>query len=1104
MAGPYDIFITIGQSNSYSSYHRNLALDTGHSRIFQMMYNEVSPNTGPWTISQVTGEPLSYDNGSPPFPAEGPPVGHVLAFCRDYYLPNRLQPGRNILIIPCSLGGTGFSSVPSIGWGTDTNGVWGNAHERTINRVNAAMAANPGSVIKACLVQRGEEDAFPVGDWYPDGTDTGYYHIPGNEWHWFRDYTIAEAADFRARWTGGADVPFLYGRMSPSYITKNGYMPQSDYATSRIEEFVSNCAQIDATGLTSDNLQLDGVQDVYGGNQGDSEGAWYIHFDAISQRGGTENGRTETNPFSKRYWESYLTLEDDPPAPSDWVESRVRIGTGGWVVGGCISDDGSTVCAWGDVWGAFILNDTTGEWEDMMHQDRVPSSIVHVGNQSLASGALGVAVAPNEPTTIYVLIGCNETGVGWAMRVLKSVDRGATFTLTTNFAPGSQGSGNGIWRVYGPKIAVDPLNSEKVIVGLQNYGNPADGGTYLTTDGGTTWVNQNALGLPKAAINLAMTGLIFDKSIGVGGVSQDIFAYSGGNGLYRSRAGANWTQIADIATVPHVASAKQSKSGGPVYFAGENVPAAMRMGWRYYDNELVVLSPPDWPTTSCLIPSPTNIDNVVAMMPGGGVNISYDMGETWTGWSDYYINGATLTSSEIPWLSVTGGAGYQSTTNAVIDTSSGKFRSGKLIIFGGNGITLSDQIVPASGQISANCSFQTKGIELLNASQAQHPPGGKFLLTVQDRRAFFRGDSELQTYPSHHGFPKWNAGAIEYGSDCTWAKSNPNFLVGVAGKDSNDEGFSLDGGMTWNAWPTEPPRDQGPGVWVNGCMAAATDQNIIWWPTNRLAPFYTKDRGASWQYLNVGGDSGPGDWNYDNHWANWLWRRILDADNVNIGTYLLNLIGISNPTATAKAGLWLSNNLGDTWTKIHNGNLYNWQTHPKLRHVNGVGGAYIMTDGGQDSWAGELRKIVVAGGGTGTGAPTIAAYPGVIRCIDFGIGKLMSGKNWPRLWFVGWLNPTDTSTMDSSPNEYGVYYTDDADLANPTWTRVSAVGAPARHLDGVTCMAASPDTADLVVLGYGQSGFVEISRGMVVEPPSPSGTYIRSPYRRGGFRQGLL
>lgn len=297
----YDIFINIWQSNNFSSYGYDAARDVGHSRIFQM---EKGPGVG--VISQVTGEPLSYGGAATVDPTTGPPVGHILAFCRDYYLPNRLQPARKILIIPNAAGGTGYSSG-------DHWGVGKAYHEDTIVRVNAAMALPGTNVIKACLCQGGEAD---------------YFGAP----LYFRNNVIAEVADFRARWTNGSGVPFLFGQVSPNWWqpepkyeawktatfggwasrpwssapryseAATGYKTDTSIDLENMATYVANSASVSSIGLTTKNWNLTispppTHEDWYGT-------AEYIHFDAESQRGSA----TQTNPLSKRYWTAYQTL----------------------------------------------------------------------------------------------------------------------------------------------------------------------------------------------------------------------------------------------------------------------------------------------------------------------------------------------------------------------------------------------------------------------------------------------------------------------------------------------------------------------------------------------------------------------------------------------------------------------------------------------------------------------------------------------------------------------------------------------------------------------------------------------------------------------------
>ena len=304
----YDIFVSFGQSNNFSSYHRDLAVDIGHARIFQMENNATDATlAGP--ITQVTGEPLSYPGAVNPAQPDGPPIGNILAFCRDYYLPNRLQATRNILIVPCGIGGVGFSNyfnagTPPPGWGI-VGGVGGLYHERCITRVNAAVAAMPGSIIKGCFCHMGEADASWIAPKFPNGTTTSYYsNLEGTTptmgvYESFRDYMVAAVADFRARWTGGSGVPFLFGQMSQGYVGFYGYKGGAMKAIEDMATHVPNSISISSVGLTTVNTSVVPPNDDWYGTTYN-----FIHFDAESQRGSV----TQTNPFSKRHWVGYQTL----------------------------------------------------------------------------------------------------------------------------------------------------------------------------------------------------------------------------------------------------------------------------------------------------------------------------------------------------------------------------------------------------------------------------------------------------------------------------------------------------------------------------------------------------------------------------------------------------------------------------------------------------------------------------------------------------------------------------------------------------------------------------------------------------------------------------
>ena len=98
----------------------------------------------------------------------GAPLGSIgpgLTFIRDYsWLPNRLAPGRNVMIVACATGGTGlFNSGTSSVWyppGSGGGTGWVNgAGNGAVARINAAVALNPGNKLVGLLWCSGANDA---------------------------------------------------------------------------------------------------------------------------------------------------------------------------------------------------------------------------------------------------------------------------------------------------------------------------------------------------------------------------------------------------------------------------------------------------------------------------------------------------------------------------------------------------------------------------------------------------------------------------------------------------------------------------------------------------------------------------------------------------------------------------------------------------------------------------------------------------------------------------------------------------------------------------------------------------------------------------------
>lgn len=142
----YDILLLMGQSNTLAGYGFDSSIDRPDPRVFQLgrFYawdNVVLPATEP--LQNVT--PLSGC------------IGFALTFAK-LYAAQKLESGREVLIIPCGAISTGFLNNR---W-NHGNDLYNDAVERT----NYVLQHYPGSKLKCFLWHQGEADvAFGARDY---------------------------------------------------------------------------------------------------------------------------------------------------------------------------------------------------------------------------------------------------------------------------------------------------------------------------------------------------------------------------------------------------------------------------------------------------------------------------------------------------------------------------------------------------------------------------------------------------------------------------------------------------------------------------------------------------------------------------------------------------------------------------------------------------------------------------------------------------------------------------------------------------------------------------------------------------------------------------
>src|SRR4029078_7020692 len=134
------IIVTMGQSNNNFGEPLNRSIDVAGPHNYQFTIN------GTIALANESLDSLERTKTT---------VGHSVAFARDYYIPNRLAPGRDVLHVQTVQGGTGFSTGS---WNTENA-----LYERALARVNAAMALNPGNALVVVLWHGGEADVMHGG-----------------------------------------------------------------------------------------------------------------------------------------------------------------------------------------------------------------------------------------------------------------------------------------------------------------------------------------------------------------------------------------------------------------------------------------------------------------------------------------------------------------------------------------------------------------------------------------------------------------------------------------------------------------------------------------------------------------------------------------------------------------------------------------------------------------------------------------------------------------------------------------------------------------------------------------------------------------------------
>jgi photosystem II stability/assembly factor-like uncharacterized protein len=658
-------------------------------------------------------------------------------------------------------------------------------------------------------------------------------------------------------------------------------------------------------------------------------------------------------------WISLIGAPEIVAAPDDSSNLKgtewhpLRIGAGGFLTGIDMSLDGSTLVVRADTYGAYIWNQSSSQWTQLVTTHSMPVEDVGVDKNT---GVFEIRVAPNLPTRLYMV---------YRGFIYRSDDRGNRWVKTA-FARANVDA-NDDFRTMGQKLAVDPANPDVV------YAGTPVGGVFVTENGGRTWRPLSAIPKGAAAKNgkyPGITGIAFDPKSGSSGLkTKTVFIASYGSGVYRStNAGVNWTRLNGGPT--DVSHAKMSVDGA--YYATGNDGSSV---WRYDASGWANITPTkdSWGT---VVPDPSDAGHIIAVSSGGSLMISYNRGNSWSAKLE-----SLRVATDIPWLAWTNEE-YMSAGDMLFDGA----HPNRLWFAEGIGVWYTDLPTIPNSTRSVTFNSQSRGIEQLVANQVLAPPGGQPVIASWDRPVFYVTNKD--EFPKVHG-PD-NEYEIIMGWALDYASTRPSFIVGLfnwRGKEKS--GFSADSGQTWQPFPNYPPLVSSNKV--GGSIAASTPSNFVWVPSNNGSPFKTSDGGVTWTPVSIDGVPTDDETGWGS--AYYLKRHIVAADRVTPGTfYLYNYL----------TGLYHSTDGGDSWIKIHAGEIAPYSRYnAKLDSVPGQSGHLFFTSGQQgDPGAAHPApnpfKRSIDGGRTWT------VVPNVLEVRAFGFGK--AAAQYPTIFIVGWVN----------------------------------------------------------------------------------------------------
>lgn len=523
-----------------------------------------------------------------------------------------------------------------------------------------------------------------------------------------------------------------------------------------------------------------------------------------------------------------FALATDIPQ-ADYVWKNVVLGGGGSVPGLVIHPKVPDL--------VYIRTDVGGSYRwDAIREGWVPLQDFLPPSQWNLYGADSLAVDPSDAGGETLFLSTGKYDAAWTKVpgvVMKSTDRGSTWIETSLAAGGSSNTE----QCYGDRMSVDPNDGNHLLIATKSRG------LWRSMDGGLTWAKVG--GAPNGLLpqegnkeSQGLSGLVFvvfDPASGKidSGRTRVIYLGSSGEGVYRSGdGGETWALLPDGPLRPRRAalgsdgSLMVSHETGLARFSGEV--------WRD-------ITPPAEAGKPCQAVSVDPRDpRHLLLAPGRPRHELPLYRSTDAGWSWSEVKG--IRNQTVPWWPMW--HWFSSIGSVTFDPH----YPNRVWVTDWYGV------------------YRTPDITAAEVSWTNYPRGHEEVVTVGAMTTLPQGDIKLFSgvadvggfdHESLDEMPRENIWAKGFpgGFTCTglaFQPSNPKFLVRVGARDWREPGtggYSLDGGKTWQVFPTLPYE----GIRGGRVAIAASGSRILWAP-QQGEPYFTDDYGTTWTKCESGGE----------------------------------------------------------------------------------------------------------------------------------------------------------------------------------------------------------------------------------------------------------